>query len=223
VKDNGDGTYTGTYNVDKPGDYTVDITLYDEPIRDMPKSVHVKASGQMPERATPRALASTTPPPTSLRSSPSTLSTTTATPAPMEVRTSRLSCPAPRPFTPMSATTAMVPTLFSTSPRRLVTTRSTSPWRMTPIKDMPRTINVKATPAAGKTWADGPGIESGKVFDNEPTYFTIHAVDHDGKPRTDGGDNFDVKINGPQPRSSPEVIDNGDGTYTVKYEPDVAW
>jgi len=37
-------------------------------------------------------------------------------------------------------------------------------------------------------------------------------------PRADGGDVFDVKISGPE-EVKPHVKDNGDGTYSVTYEP----
>jgi filamin len=220
LKDNGDGTYTGTYNVDKPGDYTVDISLYDEPIRDMPKSVHVKASSDAGK---------------SYAEGPGLDNPATHKPQEFTIhaidhdghpRTDggedfKVVLSGPETIHPDVRDNGDGTYTVQYEPKKAGDYKVNVTLEDTPIKDMPRTINVKATPAAGKTWADGPGLESGKVFDNEPTYFTIHAVDHDGKPRTDGGDNFDVKISGPA-KITPEVIDNGDGTYTVKYEPDVA-
>jgi hypothetical protein len=70
-----------------------------------------------------------------------------------------------------------------------------------------------------RTYAEGPGLESGHVKDNEPTHFTIHTVDGEGNPRGQGGDNFDVHIAGPNGDVPVSVNDNGDGTYTVSYEP----
>jgi len=88
-----------------------------------------------------------------------------------------------------------------------------------PIKDAPFRVNIKPSPDAGKSWAEGPGLE--EAWDNEPAYFTIHSVDKDGNPRKEGGDPFTVKIKGPNGDVKPNVKDNNDGTYLVSYNPDV--
>jgi hypothetical protein len=41
--------------------------------------------------------------------------------------------------------------------------------------------------------------------------FTIHGVDTEGNPRTDGGDPFEVNVDGPS-QVVPKVTDNNDGT-----------
>jgi len=87
-----------------------------------------------------------------------------------------------------------------------------------PIKDAPFNVRIKSAPNAGKCYAEGPGLE--EAWDNEPAYFTIHSVDGEGNPRTEGGDPFAVKIRGPDGEISPKVVDNGDGTYSVSYAPD---
>jgi len=220
LRDNGDGTYTGTYNVDRPGDYQVDISLYDEPIRDMPKRVHVKASSDAGK---------------SYAEGPGLDHPATHKPQEFTIhaidhdgrpRTDggedfKVVLTGPETIHPKVHDNGDGTYTVQYEPTKPGDYKVNVSLEDTPIKDMPRTIHVKATSAAGKTWADGPGLVSGKVFDNEPTYFTIHSVDHDGKPRNDGGDKFDVKIKGPRD-IRPEVIDNNDGTYTVKYEPDVA-
>jgi len=43
IKDNGDGTYGVTYHPDVPGPHTVDVTLDAQHIKDMPKTVNVRA------------------------------------------------------------------------------------------------------------------------------------------------------------------------------------
>jgi filamin len=89
------------------------------------------------------------------------------------------------------------------------------------IKDSPFHPKIKWSCDSGRSYATGEGIEDGKVKDNKPTQFTIHAVDHEGNKRLDGGDPFVVKIGGPQePKIQADVVDNGDGTYTVSYAPD---
>jgi len=90
-----------------------------------------------------------------------------------------------------------------------------------PIKDAPFHPKIKWSCDAGRSYATGEGVEDGKVKDNKPSQFVIHAVDHEGNPRCDGGDPFEVKIGGPQESNIPaEVVDNGDGTYTVTYAPE---
>jgi len=90
-----------------------------------------------------------------------------------------------------------------------------------PIRDSPFHPKIKWSCAAGRSYATGEGVTDGKVFDNKPTQFTIHAVDHEGNPRIDGGDPFVVKIGGPQePNIHADVVDNHNGTYTVSYAPD---
>jgi filamin len=88
----------------------------------------------------------------------------------------------------------------------------------TPIKDAPFRVSIKSSPNAGKSFAEGPGLH--EAWDNEPAFFTIHSIDNDGKPRREGGDPFKVNINGPKPVKV-DVKDNNDGTYLVTYQPDV--
>jgi filamin len=89
----------------------------------------------------------------------------------------------------------------------------------TPIKDSPFHVVIKPDVDASKCYAEGPGLE--RAFDNEVATFTIFARDGDDQPKTDGGDNFQLDINGPS-EVSYNVQDNDDGTYTVTYEPLVA-
>jgi len=84
-----------------------------------------------------------------------------------------------------------------------------------PIRDSPFHPHIKWNVAAGQSYAEGEGIE--ELWDNKPTGFTIHAVDYDGNPRTDGGDPFVVKIHSPNETINPKVVDNGNGTYSVTY------
>jgi len=88
------------------------------------------------------------------------------------------------------------------------------------VADSPYEVYVKPLPSASKSYADGKGTIS--PFDNAPAVFTIHAVDADGKPLKEGGDNFEVLVNTPDgtPLPAPSIVDNGDGTYTVTYHPE---
>lgn len=45
-------------------------------------------------------------------------------------------------------------------------------------------------------------------------------MDKEGNHRTDGGDKFDVSINGPDGNLSSEIVDNSNGTYDVTFYPE---
>jgi uncharacterized protein (DUF2141 family) len=89
----------------------------------------------------------------------------------------------------------------------------------TPIKDSPFKVTIKPNVDANYSYAEGPGLLG--AVDNEPAHFTIFARDGYDQPRTEGGDNFEVVIDGPAPAKT-QIVDNGDGTYAVTYEPVVA-
>jgi len=84
-----------------------------------------------------------------------------------------------------------------------------------PIKGSPFHPHIKWSVDASQSYAEGDGIH--ELWDNKPTGFTIHALDYDGNPRTDGGDPFVVKISSPNESIVPKVVDNGNGTYSVSY------
>jgi len=87
-----------------------------------------------------------------------------------------------------------------------------------PVANLPVTVHIRPTPSAHHTFAAGPGLTPGQVFDNEPAQFIIHAKDPKGNPLSQGGDLFKVDISGPA-HIEPVVVDNNDGTYTVTYNP----
>jgi filamin len=89
------------------------------------------------------------------------------------------------------------------------------------IKDSPFQVNIIQGTDPSKTRVYGPGLEDG-VQDNLPTHFTIEARDRKGNPVPRGGDPFEVKIQGPRGAVPAEVVDNGNGTYTVNYAPEDA-
>jgi len=83
---------------------------------------------------------------------------------------------------------------------------------------MPVIVDVVPGAEPGTSIAYGPGLEKG-VTDKHETQFTIEARDPKGNKRTEGGDKFNVKIDGPKGDVPSTVKDNKDGTYTVKYSP----
>jgi len=71
---------------------------------------------------------------------------------------------------------------------------------------------------AGNTWADGPGLHGGKT--GRDLAFTIHGVDSDGHPTTEGGEPYEIKIQGPHGDVAPHVHDKGNGQVDVVYNVD---
>jgi len=69
--------------------------------------------------------------------------------------------------------------------------------------------------------AYGPGLEAGNL-DTEPAHFTIEARDKNGNKMKEGGDPFKVEVQGPTGPVPVDVVDNGDGTYSVTYNPEDA-
>jgi hypothetical protein len=95
--------------------------------------------------------------------------------------------------------------------------RSKIPLFYDHIKDSPYSVEIVAgtDPSASLVW--GPGLVD--VYDTKPTEFYIKAKDRDGNDMGRGGDPFQVMITGPNGPVPATTTDNGDGTYTVNYEP----
>jgi len=87
------------------------------------------------------------------------------------------------------------------------------------ISNSPIEVVIEPGIDPSKCTAFGPGLEDG-VTDTLPTTFTIQAKDSNGNDLTDGGDNFEVIVSGPEGDIKPEVKDNKNGTYTVDYQPE---
>jgi hypothetical protein len=89
------------------------------------------------------------------------------------------------------------------------------------VKNSPVDVRIDPGTDAANCIAYGPGLEAGNL-DTHPANFTIEARDKNGNPRKEGGDKFDVDIQGPNGPIHADVVDNGDGTYGVTYQPDDA-
>jgi len=91
-----------------------------------------------------------------------------------------------------------------------------------PVAQAPYKVNIGESMSFAsphKSWADGPGLEDGNKA-TDPQTFTIHAAYADGRPKTTGGDLFDVIIEDPNfDLVKAAIHDNNDGTWTVKYQP----
>jgi hypothetical protein len=88
-----------------------------------------------------------------------------------------------------------------------------------PIKDMPKNVKCHKGIDASKSIVEGPGVEKG--FAGRPLPFTVRSMDKDGKPVTVGGADMVAKVLGPKGAVPCELKDNGDGTYSGVYKPEV--
>lgn len=89
------------------------------------------------------------------------------------------------------------------------------------ISNSPIDVIIKPGTDASHCIADGPGLKDG-ILDTHPAQFTIFARDRDDNPITEGGDPFEVVVLDPNNNPIPvDIIDNGDGTYGVTYNPDI--
>jgi len=88
-----------------------------------------------------------------------------------------------------------------------------------PIKDMPKEVTCHKGVDASKTIVEGPGVEKG--FAGRPLPFTVRSMDKDGQPVTVGGADLVAKVLGPKGAVPCDLKDNGDGTYSGVYKPEV--
>jgi filamin len=95
-----------------------------------------------------------------------------------------------------------------------------------PIKGSVYSLVVREPSDPTKSWAEGPGLE--RTIEGRPALFTIHAIDKFGKGVP--GDNVKVEVKliekapdapGGTGDVPAEVKDNGDGTYSARYDPKV--
>lgn len=91
-----------------------------------------------------------------------------------------------------------------------------------PIKSSPYRVVIEPGLDPTKSICFGPGLERG-VCDTKPTSFTVKARDCLGQDMKKGGLPIEAKVTDPTGGAVPaKVTDNGDGTYTVDYAPDAA-
>jgi len=217
--DTKDGTYQGSYTPNAPGRYQVDITLDGQPIKGSPyrplienanaKNSYADGDG-LTHGQTKHPLRFT------IHSVDADGNHVKEGGDPYEVKISGPENPHPQVSDNRDGTYSV---LYQVEKPGTYTIDVT--LHGAHIRDSPFHPKIKWSCAAGRSYATGEGIQDGKVKDNKPTQFTIHAVDHEGNARRDGGDPFVVKIGGPkEPNIHADVVDNGDGTYTVSYAPD---
>jgi len=215
LKDNHDGTYAGSYTPTIPGKYHVEVLLDGQPVKGSPYSPLMELANAGQSWADgPGLVAGRTGKPNHF-----TIHAVDADGAPAGAGGD--------PFTVDISGPQAVPAKVTDNGdgtyNVTYTAEAPGDYKIDvglhghPIKDSPFRPNIKPSSSADQSYAEGPGLLG--AVDNEPAHFTIHSVDKWGNPRTDGGDDFGVKITGPE-EIKPQVVDNGDGTYSVTYVPD---
>ena len=74
--------------------------------------------------------------------------------------------------------------------------------------------------AASRCRVSGNGLSNATV--RQEASFTIEAFDESERRKDEGGDAFFVSIRGPGTRIRAKVDDHGDGSYTVRFKPEVS-
>lgn len=89
------------------------------------------------------------------------------------------------------------------------------------VAESPYRVRVDGRVSTKQTKCFGPGLSKDGVTELYPTKFTIETRDKNGRLLGKLGANqpFKVDIEGPTGPVANEIVDNGDGTYTVNYTP----
>jgi filamin len=216
LTDNNDGTFDGAYEVTTPGYYFVNITLDDEPIKNSPYKVLIEGARAGNSYAEGPGLEGGQDGKTGVFTihgfdPEGNKLTEGGDPFKVDIQGPSDVQPTVSDNGDGTYTVEYTPT----EPGDYVVNVT---LHDEPIKDVPRQVYIKPAPDASQTWAEGPALQG--LVDNEPGLFTIHAVDKNGNPRTDGGDKFDVDIAGPHGHVPATLTDNGDGTYGVAFDPE---
>jgi len=225
IKDNGDGTYAVEYAATVAGDYDLNVTVDQQPIRDMPSKLKVlkgiDASKTIAEgrgvnspgflgREHPFTIRSFDRDGVELKSGGGDFKVSVAGPkgpVPCVIKDNGDGTYSGS-YTPVALGTHVVDIKLNKGDH------------LESIKDNPFTINVKKPADLSKSYAEGEGVHN--AADNRPAKFKVFAKDEDGKPVS--GEWVDVKITpkGSSPKGASvypvDIKDNGDGTYDVTYE-----
>jgi len=237
INDNHDGTYEVTYTPVFPGDHVIEVKLKDDHIKDSPFHVHADYSSEVAHPAQSWAegpglkddVCSTRMP-----AGPAefTIHAVDVHGNPRKVGGDLFSVMIEDPlFNSIPATitdnndgtylVTYVPKEPGVHLIDVVLRNKVKPVVYEHIKDSTFNVKIKAGTDPSKCTAEGPGLKDG-ILDTFPAKFTIQARDRDGNPIPEGGDDFQVKVVDPAGNECPvDIVDNGDGTYDVTYQPDI--
>ncbi|KYQ96878.1 gelation factor [Tieghemostelium lacteum] len=218
ISDNEDGSYTVTYTPAKDGEYEIHVTLDGKPIKDIPKSIHIKPA------ADPNLSYAEGPGLEGGRENEQAQFKIHAVDPDGNHRTDG----GDGFVVTIDGPSTVDPTLIDNGDGTYdVDFTATEPGDYTinltldgdNVNGFPKVVTIKPVAVSENSYAHGPGLI--EAYDNATAEFTIFAVDKNGQARKDGGDPFVVQITGPQGNVEAKLHDNSDGTYLVQYDPDV--
>jgi len=227
VRDNGDGTFFGKYVADVAGDYKVSIEVVPEAIDDAPRA-HIKGSVyelKVRESSDPKS---------SYAEGPGLVQAWDNKPNKFKVfvRDEDGKPVAGEPVvvtvTPKDGGPAAPVDIKDNGDGTYdVAYNADKPGDYTinatiggePIRDMPKDVRCYKGIDPTKSVVEGPGVEKG--FAGRDLPFVVKTLDKDGRPVPVGGADVVAKVLGPKGAVPCELKDNGDGTYSGSYRPEV--
>jgi len=220
--DNGDGTYSVNYTVDTPGQFVITATLDGDAVKNTPVTVKILEN---PDASNTSASGPGVEGGFAKKRNPFVITTKNTAGEQLPLKDAphdafHVSVHGPAGDVPIEDIVNHNDGTYSSaySPEKHGDYKVDIKLYNAPIQGSPFHLVIEGA-NAGNTYAEGPGLVGGKTGRDLP--FTIFGVDADGHRTTDGGEPYDVKINGPNGAIHPKVHDNGDGTVNVVYVPDV--
>jgi len=231
ITDNGDGTYTATYNPADPGEHVVEVTLNRVPVADSPYHVKIDENshlaspflsyadgpGLQPGNKTTEPaeftiyaiLPSGKPKKAGGDAFDVTVEDSNGDLMPVDIKdngdgTYKVT------YQPKDPGTYHID---------VIERNATNPLYYDHLKNSPIDVVIDPGTDASQCIAYGPGLDPGNLDTADKLHFTIEARDKASKPIKQGGDDFHVDIQGPEGPLEALVVDNGDGTYAVSYSP----
>lgn len=231
LKDNGDGTYAGTYTPEGPGDYTVEVICGGAPIKDSPFTVPITPDESKAHDATSWAEGPGIEPGHNTADD-HTVTIHAVNPAgvpldhggdPFRVQvTGPDGAPVPSTLKDNgdgTYTANYEPTAAGPHTVDIALQDPLDPSAYKPIKDAPFTVDLAPGFDAAHSTCEGPGVD-GPITDTDPAVFTVRAKDIEGNDVAAAGLPLKVTVTGPDGKELPaDIKDNGDGTYDVEYNP----
>ena len=232
LKDNGDGTYAGSYTPAAPGEHTVEIICGGAPIKDSPFTVPITADAARAFDATSWAEGpGIEPGHTTADDHTITIHAVNPEGTPLDHGGDAFRVDVTGPDgTPLADVTvkdngdgtytaAYAPAAAGPHTVAIGLQNPLDPEKFDPIKDSPFAVDLAAGFDAAHSTCEGPGVD-GPITDTDPATFTVRAKDISGNDIAAPGLPLVVDVAGPDgAKLDAKITDNGDGTYDVEYNP----
>jgi filamin len=227
VRDNGDGTFFGKYIAPTPGDYKVSIEVVPEPIDGAPRA-HIKGSVydlKVREASDPKSSYAEGPglqrawdnQPNKFKVFVRDEDGKPVAGEPVAVTVTPKDGGPSAPVDIKDNGDGTYDVAYNTNKPGDYVINATLNGE--PIRDMPKHVKCFKGIDPSKSVVEGPGVEKG--FAGRRLPFTVKTLDKDGKLVPIGGQDVVARVLGPKGAVPCELKDNGDGTYSGAYTPEV--